>query len=137
MVFEVVAGTGAPLPGVTVDFFLSTEVGGLAVLNSSAVSGPLGRVTAFVSSGDVATAVRVIATIDLEDDNGNVLDVSTVSDLLVVSTGLPDQNSFSISSEFLNVAGAANIDGLESTITIRMADKFNNPVPDSIPSPTS
>ena len=47
-----------------------------------------------------------------------------------MSSGLPDQDSISLSSVSLNVGGAMNTDGLTTVVTVRMADKFNNPVPD-------
>ncbi len=130
IVFEVVTGTGTPISGANVQFSLSTEVGGLSLNTSSALSDSAGLVSAYVASGDVATAVRVIATIEVDDGNGNILTLSTVSDILAVTTGLPDQDSISLSSSTLNVAGAMNLDDLTAEITVRMADKFNNPVPD-------
>ncbi len=72
--------------------------------------------------------MQVIATITLAD----LSEVSTVSDTLVISAGLPDQDSFTVSATVLN-PGGANINGVESTITIQAADAFNNPVPDGTP----
>lgn len=130
--FTVIDGTGNPLQGVTVDFSLSTLAGGLSLSSDSALSNGDGQVQVTVQAGDVATVVRVIATVDL--GNGEV--ISTVSDLLTVTTGLPDQNSISLSvgecegeSSFV-VDGAMSIDGLCRTLTVAMADKFNNPVVD-------
>jgi len=49
----------------------------------------------------------------------------------VISTGLPDQNSFSLSAEILNPGGGNVLDdGVVSTLTIRAADAFNNPALD-------
>lgn len=125
--FRVVDSTGAPLQGVRVDFALSTEVGGLALSTNSALSDGEGLARVTVSSGDIATTVRVIATAD----DGSGTPVSTASDLLSVTTGLPDQNSISLSVEggFV-VDQGMNVDGVTRTITVRMADKFNNPVVD-------
>ena len=47
----------------------------------------------------------------------------------MVSTGLPDQNSFSLSANVLN-PGGGDLDGIQSEIVIRASDAFNNPVPD-------
>lgn len=49
--------------------------------------------------------------------------------MLSVSTGLADQNSFSLSRSAFNVH-ALNFDGNEVDVTVFLADHFNNPVPD-------
>ena len=88
-----------------------------------------GIAQAVVLAGNVATSVRVFMVLEVDG-----VDVTTVSDKLVVTTGLPDQNSFSLSVEIDGADGGHNntggsFDGIEITNTIRMADKFNNPVP--------
>jgi hypothetical protein len=55
--------------------------------------------------------------------------ISTQSDQLTITTGIPDQDSASLSAEKLNVE-AWNIDGVVDPLTIRLSDRFNNPVPD-------
>ena len=132
LLFTVVDGSGAPLPGVTVNFALSTEVGGLSLSTTTALSNGDGQVRVTVQAGDVATVVRVIASVD--DGTGEV--VSTVSDQLTVTTGLPDQNSISLGvtecgdGDGFVVANGANINGLCRQVVVRLADKFNNPVVD-------
>ncbi|MEM0952543.1 MAG: hypothetical protein AAGI24_00255 [Pseudomonadota bacterium] len=123
--FQVLDNTGSPAANVEVTFSLSTTIGGLSLTNTTATTNEQGIATAIVLAGDVSTSVRVRATIIA----GSGAELSTVSDSLVVSTGLPDQNSVSLSSSLLN-PGGGNVDGVEATITIRLADKFNNPVPD-------
>ena len=74
------------------------------------------------------TPVRVTATI-----RGTSPAVTSTSDQLVISTGIPDQNSFSLSTSIFNVEGA-NFDGcpsnIGSTVSVCLGDHFNNPVPD-------
>jgi hypothetical protein len=55
--------------------------------------------------------------------------LSSQSDQLSVSTGLPAQDSFSLSSSVHNIEGWEH-DGEKSTLTARLADHFHNPVPD-------
>lgn len=132
VLFTVVDGNGLPLQGVTVNFSLTTDVGGIALSTESALSNGDGQVQVTVQSGDVATVARVIAQVD----NGSGEIVSTLSDQLTITTGLPDQNSISVgvaecdgSSGFV-VANGGTVNGLCRTIVVNMADKFNNPVVD-------
>jgi hypothetical protein len=55
--------------------------------------------------------------------------LSARSDQLVVSTGIADQDSFSLSMEQHNIE-AWNYDGKTTSVTVHAADRFNNPVPD-------
>lgn len=123
VVFRVLDGSGTPLPGVTVGLSLTTYVGGLSLSKTSALSNGDGEVTVTVRAGDVATVVRVLASVTVGSEI-----FSTASDLLTVTTGLPDQDSISLSVEKFIVPLAFNVDGKTTTLTVRMADKFNNPV---------
>ncbi|MCZ6829849.1 MAG: hypothetical protein O7F73_09725 [Gammaproteobacteria bacterium] len=121
--FRVLDATGSPVQGIDVVFSLSTTIGGLSLTNDTATTNEDGIANALVLAGNVATTVRVNATLDVDG-----IELATVSDKLVVSTGLPDQNSFSLSVGTHNVGGG-DFDGVTTAINIRMADKFNNPVP--------
>lgn len=130
--FRVLSTTGAPIANQLVCFGLSTTVGGL-VVNASTRTNTAGEAIAAVQAGSIPTSVRVQATVD-SDGDGDCATVpattySAVSDALSVSTGLPDQNSFSLAASVLSPL-AWNLDGTEVTITVLSADHFNNPVPD-------
>ncbi|MEI7671518.1 MAG: hypothetical protein WCK00_05340 [Deltaproteobacteria bacterium] len=124
VVFKVLDTNGNPIRK-TVNFSLlaNTTIGGLALTAASADSDPVtGLVQTIVQAGTVSTPVRVAATIALTA-------ISTTSDQLVISTGIPDQDSFSIAISTHNIE-AWNDDGITSVITVRLADHFNNPAPD-------
>lgn len=115
--------SGNPSSNQVVTFELTTEVGNLLLSSLTATTDAEGIAQVTVQSGTVSTVVRVKATLQ------NDITINTLSDQLVVSTGLPDQNSFSISAESINV-DAWDTDGTQVPVTIRVADHFNNPVPD-------
>ncbi|MEM1403319.1 MAG: hypothetical protein AAGG55_08315 [Pseudomonadota bacterium] len=123
----------APLAGVTVDFALTSTLGGISLGNMSAVSDANGLVAVDVFSGNVATSTLVTATFDAAADEGIEQLQTATSNQIVIGTGLPDQNSVSMSSEVFRVPSARDIDGVAVAITVRFADKFNNPVADGTP----
>lgn len=119
--FKVVDSAGNPVGNTLVNFALNTSVGGLTLSSTSATSDSVtGYVVTNVIAGTISTAVRVTATTGA---------LSTQSDQLLISTGIPDQDSFSVSASAHNIE-AWNYDGETSTINARLADHFSNPVPD-------
>ncbi|MGD8827109.1 MAG: hypothetical protein PVG21_00295, partial [Gammaproteobacteria bacterium] len=124
VVFKLLDSSGGPVSGQDVDFALSTSVGGIVISPTTATSDANGRVQTVVQSGTVATSVRVTATAV-----GTSPTISTQSDQLTVTTGIADEDSFSLSAETLNPE-AFNYDGVTDKVTVYVADRFNNPVPD-------
>lgn len=122
--FQVNSALGNPLAQQEVAFNLNSNIGGLALSPATALTNSEGQVSTFVTAGSVPTAVRVTAVTEIDDTS-----IQSQSDLLSVNTGLPDQNSISLSPSSLNPE-AHNINGNELTITASAADAFNNPVPD-------
>ena len=122
VVFRVVDATGGPVAGAAVAFALDTSVGGITRTPINAVSGADGHVQTVVKSGTVATSVRVSATV-------TGLGIGTQSSQLVVTTGLPDNDSVSLAVACNNVEGL-DLDGTQVSVTARLSDRYNNPVPD-------
>jgi len=125
--FKVVDAAGSPQANQTVTFDLTTRLGGILLdgNGSGTVSKQTdgsGNVSVTVQSGTAPTAVWVTASL-----TGTTL--STQSNRLVISTGRPSQNFFSLSATTLNIDGF-NFDGAQSTLTARVADRLGNLVPD-------
>ena len=127
--FKVLDNRGNPLSGKTVTFGLSTTVGGITLTPptpDTATSDADGLVVTTVNSGTVSTPVRVTASTP-GATAGTTL--TTQSSGLTITTGIPDQDSFSLSATKLNPE-FRDIDGNTTVLTARLADHFNNPVPD-------
>jgi len=122
VVFTVFDESGAVVPNQKVDFTLSTSVGGISLSQAEATTNASGQVQTVVNSGAVNTSVRVTATVATTS-------ITTQSVSLAVSTGIPDNNSFTVSAETLNPS-AWDCNGLVVPISARVADHFNNPAPD-------
>jgi len=129
--FRVLGSTGAPINGTQVSMALNTTVGGLCLAdpdNSSNCASTVvqttdlnGYASVNVQAGLIATPIRVTATV--VDTS-----VSTQSSELRVSTGVPDQDSISISASTFNPE-SYEVDGVIVEVTMRLADAFNNPPP--------
>ncbi len=120
--FLVKGNTGAPIKNIPLNFSLSTQLGGIALTETAITTDSTGHASTVVQAGTIPTAVEVIAT---ETQSG----VTARSNKLSIGTGMPDQNSTSISATRFNPPGW-EYDGEEVGITIRLADAFNNPPPD-------
>jgi hypothetical protein len=122
--FRVLDTNSNPVNNQVVNFSLNTDVGGIQLIPDSATTNNEGIVQTVINSGTVATSVRVQAIIDGSDPQ-----IASQSSVLVVSTGIPDQDSFSLSATILNPEGW-DLDGTTVEVTARLADAYNNPVPD-------
>jgi hypothetical protein len=123
VVFRVKDTNDNPVNGQLVDFSLNTQVGGIVINPISATTNSNGLVQTVINSGTVASTVRVTASI-----NNSTPLISSQSSNLVVSTGIPDQDSFTLSADILNPEGW-DIVGTTVNVTARLSDAFNNPVP--------
>ncbi|MBU5613317.1 Ig-like domain-containing protein [Geomonas azotofigens] len=122
--FKVLDTVGNPKANQAVTFSLNTNVGGLALSTTTGSTDTNGLVSTRVQSGVIATPVRVTASTTV-----GTATLTTQSDKLTVSTGVPAQDGFSVSLGNMN-AEAFNYDGVTSTVTARLSDHFHNPVPD-------
>lgn len=128
--FKVVDSAGAALQNQPVQLSLITNTGTGVSLNTVGNSSPVtltsdanGIVSVAVFSGSVPTSVQVRAALT---SNTNVVATSNV---LTVASGRPVQRAASLSAAKFAIEGG-NIDGQTSDITMSLADRQGNPVPD-------
>lgn len=122
--FLVTNSSGGPVPNQDVTFALNNTTGGITLSNTNDTTDATGLVSTTVASGSIASSVRVTATA-IRDG----ITSSAQSSALAITTGIPDQDSFSLSATILNIEGL-EYDGIQTTLTLRTADRYNNPVPD-------
>ena len=134
--FKVVDATGNAVPSANVDFYLSNWTGGIKLDDKSktevdALTSTLGKVrkqtaadgtvSVTVQAGSNPASVWVLAK--LKDST-----LETQSSKLVISTGLPTQDRFSLSVGTHNIEGW-HYDGVQTALTVLAFDRVGNPVP--------
>ena len=122
--FQIKNDVGGPIANEDVTFSLTSDVGGIKLSSVVGKTDNQGFVSTILQAGTVHANVRVRATVER---NGTV--ISSESSQLVISTGVADQNSLSLSLSELNPS-AWNHDGEKVNVNIYASDRYNNPVPD-------
>ena len=122
VVFKVTDTTGGPVPNQKVTFTLETSTGGITITPTTAISGTDGTVQTVMHAGTEHGSARVKASTTRSGTT-----ISTVSPGIVVSTGIPTQDRFSLALTVHNLEGWTR-NGTTSTLTVAMADRFSNPV---------
>lgn len=126
LTFSVVDSANVGIANRKVNFTTqSTET--VSLVAPSGITDASGNVTAAVNSGDKPTTVRVVATVD-----GTNPVISTISDTVAVTTGLPTQLSFTILREKWNVEGF-EFGNIQNKITVLMADANGGVVANGTP----
>ena len=130
--FKLVNATGAALPGQAVRLSLKTLSGGIpkATIGTLGNTDPVtlstdaaGKVSVAIFSGNVPTNVVVNAALVSNPS------IQTDSSILTIASGRPVQARVSLSIEKFAIEGAT-IDGALSAVTMSLADRQGNPVPD-------
>ncbi|MFT6139216.1 MAG: hypothetical protein ACJAXN_000405 [Psychromonas sp.] len=124
VLFQVVDQNGKASALQDVQFELGRGPLGTTINPKFATTNADGEVYTVVSSGKVPGTVKVKVKLVNSD-----LLISSLSSELSVSTGLPDQNSFSVSIENFSPE-AFEYDGVKVGVTVQLADHYNNAVPD-------
>lgn len=123
--FKVVDQSGGVVANQLVQFSLSTTTGGIKLTPTEARTDATGVVQTIVSSG--SRQASVVVTAKTNSPLSGLPIPPGVSDPIAVTTGIPDADSVSISATKLSIDGTC--DGEPTTINVRLADRYNNPVP--------
>jgi len=132
--FRVFDTFGNPLPRREVNFRVS-DPAAVRLNKTSDSTDENGEVITTVNSGASATTFRVFATLP-NTATGSLPDISTTSDSIVVTTGLPVQRAFSLSAENYNLEGLTKDSSPTvpaTRVQVLIADASGNPVPDGTP----
>ena len=122
--FKVIGTNGGPVIGEIVSFGVTSSVGGIEIVEGreNATSDNDGLVSTVVKPGTVSTTFSVEAT---HDSTGS----ATLSDNIVVSSGIAVDSRFSLSVSTFEPEDAMIMDGIEVDVNIIASDFFGNPVP--------
>lgn len=127
--FKVVDSTGNPQPNQALVLSLVNAGPGVSIDTLGAIAqvtkttDSTGNVSVAVFSGTVPTPVQVKAALVANNQ------ISTTSGILTVASGRPVQRAASIASVKFSLEGL-NFDGDTTPITLSLADRQGNPVPD-------
>jgi len=123
--FRVIGAQGAPVIGEQISFDVTNTVGGTRIVEGreTATSDNDGLVRTVAQGGTVSTTFAVEAT---HETTGS----STLSDSIIVSSGVAVDSKFSLSQSLYVSADAWDNDGVEITFSIIASDSFGNNVPD-------
>lgn len=122
--FKVVDANNSGVAGKVVNFAVTpaSTTSGVALSSPRATSDAAGEVTVSVTSGPVPTPVWVVATLASNPA------ITSQSNALTITTGLPSQNFFSLSVSTHNIEGWS-FDGVTTNLTVIASDRLGNPVP--------
>ena len=127
LTFRVVDTFGKALAGQEVTFALVNGPG-MTLNKVKDTTDANGDVITTVNSGTTPTTFRVRASL--------ASGISTLSDSILVTTGLPVQTAFSLSSAKSSVEGwshDSDVNNPATTVQVLLADQAGNPVPDGTP----
>ena len=121
LTFKVLTNTGSASQSTPVTFTVPLNPGGVTLSAGSGTTDNAGLVTVKISSGTIPGPLKVKAEIA-----GGAF---AESQNLTVASGPPSQRYLSVSVSTFNVEGQS-IDGTNTTVTVRAADRQGNPVQD-------
>ena len=127
--FKLIDNSGNPVQGQNIDLTMTLRPANAylgSVAGTTSLTQPTaadGTVSIAVNAGTEPGPVQVQAALQSNPA------IKNVSNSLAIASGLPAQNAFSLSVQTFHME-AWNRDGVTNDITLRIADRLGNPVPD-------
>lgn len=129
LTFRIFDISGNPLAGREVLFEKADKTANVTLNLDRGISNVNGEVTTTVNSRNTPLSFRIKAILEGTD-------ISTLSDSIVVTTGVPVQRAFSLSMSDSNLEGLTldtNGSVPSATVMVAIGDQFGNPVADGTP----
>jgi hypothetical protein len=133
--FQILDPDGSPLriSDREVRFTLDHNIGDASLSTQLAATNQEGIASVQLISGYANGSVRVVASTDALDENGEVVStISTKSDPVIMTSGLGIMNGFALSVSNYN-PGAFDWDGNTIEVEARLSNRYLNPVADGTP----
>jgi len=128
--FQVINEFGNYLPEHIVHFKLDHEYGNAELSSESAITDQDGKVSVFLVAGYATGTVKVIASIDIREVNGDLdYTLTTMSMPISMVSSLGSQDNFTLSSDTLNPDSWSTV-GNQVDIVVHLGDHYQNPVVD-------
>jgi hypothetical protein len=129
LIFKVSDINGDPIANQKVNFAFASGATTASLATTSQITNPDGEVTAILNAAQNRTVLRIIASTDYTDSDGQSQTTFVSSEAISVHTGFPVQKKMTLALSTLNPHGIAEA-GSTSVATVYLADSYGNPPPD-------
>ena len=129
LIFKVSDINGDPIANQKVDFAFASGETTASLATSSQITNPDGEVTAIMNAAQNRTVLRVIASTDYTDSDGQSQTTFVSSEAIAVHTGFPVQKKMALALDILNPYAIGEA-GSTVQATVFLADSYGNAPPE-------
>lgn len=129
LTFKVSDINGDPIANQKVDFGFASGETTASLATTTQITNPDGEVTAIMNAAQNRTVLRVIASTDYTDSDGQSQTTFVSSEAIAVHTGFPVQKKMTLALDVLNPYAIGEA-GSTVQATVFLADSYGNPPPE-------
>jgi len=129
LTFKVSDINGDPIANQKVDFAFASGETTASLATSTQITNPDGEVTAIMNAAQNRTVLRVIASTDYTDSDGQSQTTFVSSEAIAVHTGFPVQKKMTLALDVFNPYAIGEA-GSTVQATVFLADSYGNPPPE-------